>query len=158
MYFSFSHACYMLQPWFHRPNNIWRREQIMKLLIMQFSTQSCYFLLDPNILFSTLSSKVKVKLSLCLTKHYGMKTYWGSGCITPRIHWPRRKVELNGLVHAPAALFQEKEPLYPSDTRLGVPQTSPYNLSYIRICEVHSFKFIFCMFRTLLGDRLHFNL
>jgi hypothetical protein len=23
--------------------------------------------------------KVKVKLSLCLTKHHAMKTYWGSG-------------------------------------------------------------------------------
>jgi hypothetical protein len=29
--------------------------------------------------------KVKVKLSLCLTKHYAMKTYWGSGGIAPRI-------------------------------------------------------------------------
>jgi hypothetical protein len=29
--------------------------------------------------------KVKVKLSLCLTKHHAMKTYWGSGGITPRI-------------------------------------------------------------------------
>jgi hypothetical protein len=25
--------------------------------------------------------KVKVKLSLCLTKHHAMKTYWGSGGI-----------------------------------------------------------------------------
>jgi hypothetical protein len=29
--------------------------------------------------------KVKVKLSLCLTKHHSMKTYWGSGSIAPRI-------------------------------------------------------------------------
>jgi hypothetical protein len=29
--------------------------------------------------------KVKVKLSLCLTKHHAMKAYWGSGCIAPRI-------------------------------------------------------------------------
>jgi hypothetical protein len=28
--------------------------------------------------------KVIVKLSLCLTKHYAMKTYGGSGCIGPR--------------------------------------------------------------------------
>jgi hypothetical protein len=27
--------------------------------------------------------KAKVKLSLCLTKHHAMKTYWGSGDITP---------------------------------------------------------------------------
>jgi hypothetical protein len=29
--------------------------------------------------------KVKVKLSLCLTKHHVMKAYWGSGGIAPRI-------------------------------------------------------------------------
>jgi hypothetical protein len=27
----------------------------------------------------------KVKLSLCLTKHHAMKTYWGSGGIAPLI-------------------------------------------------------------------------
>jgi len=27
----------------------------------------------------------KVKLSLCLTKHHAMKTYWGSGDIAPGI-------------------------------------------------------------------------
>jgi hypothetical protein len=29
--------------------------------------------------------KVQAKLSLCLTKHHAMKTYWGSGGIAPRI-------------------------------------------------------------------------
>jgi hypothetical protein len=29
--------------------------------------------------------KVKVKLSPCLTKYHGVKTYWGSVSITPRI-------------------------------------------------------------------------
>jgi hypothetical protein len=29
--------------------------------------------------------KVKVKLSLCLTKHHAMKTYWGSGDIALHI-------------------------------------------------------------------------
>jgi hypothetical protein len=29
--------------------------------------------------------KVKVKLSLCLTKHHAMKTHWGSGGIAQRI-------------------------------------------------------------------------
>jgi hypothetical protein len=28
--------------------------------------------------------KVKVKLSLWLTKHHAMKAYWGSGGIAPR--------------------------------------------------------------------------
>jgi hypothetical protein len=30
--------------------------------------------------------KVKVKLSLCLTKHHAMKTYWGSRGIAPVIY------------------------------------------------------------------------
>jgi len=30
-------------------------------------------------------SNVKVKLSLCLTKHHAMMTYWGSGGTDPRI-------------------------------------------------------------------------
>jgi hypothetical protein len=29
--------------------------------------------------------KVKVKLSLCLTKHHAIKAYWGSGGTAPRI-------------------------------------------------------------------------
>jgi len=28
---------------------------------------------------------LKVKFSLCLTKHHAMKAYWGSGGIAPRI-------------------------------------------------------------------------
>jgi len=31
------------------------------------------------------NKKVKVKLSLCLTKHHAMKTYWGRAGIAPRI-------------------------------------------------------------------------
>jgi hypothetical protein len=34
--------------------------------------------------FVTLKGK-KVKLSLCLTKHHTMKTYWGSGGTVPLI-------------------------------------------------------------------------
>jgi hypothetical protein len=29
--------------------------------------------------------KLKVKLSMCLTKHHAMKAYWESGGIAPRI-------------------------------------------------------------------------
>jgi len=32
-----------------------------------------------------LCSEVKVKLSLGLTKHHAMETYWGNGGIAPRI-------------------------------------------------------------------------
>jgi len=28
---------------------------------------------------------VKAKLSLCLTKHHAIRTYWGSGGIAPRV-------------------------------------------------------------------------
>jgi len=34
---------------------------------------------------ATKTVKVKVKLSLCLTKHHIMKAYWGSGGIAPHI-------------------------------------------------------------------------
>jgi hypothetical protein len=36
-------------------------------------------------LFYTYEVNVKVKLSLCLTKHHTMKAYWGSGGIAPCI-------------------------------------------------------------------------
>jgi hypothetical protein len=35
--------------------------------------------------FNTEKLNVKVKLSLCLTKHHVMKMYWWSGDIVPRI-------------------------------------------------------------------------
>jgi hypothetical protein len=46
-------------------------------------------ILHPTLLYSSheedMSVKVKVKLSLCLTKHQAMKAYWESGGIAPRI-------------------------------------------------------------------------
>jgi hypothetical protein len=30
--------------------------------------------------------KVKIKLSMCLTKHHAMKAYWESGGVAPNIH------------------------------------------------------------------------
>jgi hypothetical protein len=38
-----------------------------------------------NILQHISLVKKKVKLSLCLTKHHAMKTYWGSGGTAPLI-------------------------------------------------------------------------
>jgi hypothetical protein len=61
----------------------------------------------------------KVKLSQCLTKHYAMKTYWGSGGIAPLI----LDLEVSDQLHAPAALPQGKSPWYPLDRRLGGPQS-----------------------------------
>jgi hypothetical protein len=40
---------------------------------------------DITVLLGIIKVNVKVKLSLCLTKHHAMKTYWGSGGIAPRI-------------------------------------------------------------------------
>jgi hypothetical protein len=40
--------------------------------------------LPKNVFFKYIT-KVKVKFSLCLTKHYSMKTCWESGGVTPRI-------------------------------------------------------------------------
>jgi len=40
---------------------------------------------DPDLLFPLIKGKVKVKLSLCLTKHHTVKTYWVSGCTAPCI-------------------------------------------------------------------------
>jgi hypothetical protein len=54
--------------------------------------------------------KVKVKLSLCLTKHHAMKAYWGSGGIVPRI-LDLGTTWMSGQLHAPAALPPGKEPL-----------------------------------------------
>jgi hypothetical protein len=39
----------------------------------------------PFSLLRPPDTKVKVKLSLCLTKHHAVKTYWGSGGISPCI-------------------------------------------------------------------------
>jgi hypothetical protein len=62
----FPHSCYMPcpshPPWLDHSNYIWRRVQVMKLLIMQFSPTSCHLsLFGPNTV-STLSSNT---LNLC---------------------------------------------------------------------------------------------
>jgi hypothetical protein len=62
-------------------------------------------------------------LSLCLTKHYAMKTYWGSGGIVPRIlnfgtKWT------GGVSFTPRPLYPQVEsPWYPLNRRLGGPQS-----------------------------------
>jgi hypothetical protein len=60
--FLFSHACYMPCPsHLHHSNYTWRRVQVMKLLIMQFSPTSCHFIplrtnYSPQHLFSNTLS------------------------------------------------------------------------------------------------------
>jgi hypothetical protein len=64
------HSCYMLcpfyPPWLDHSNYTWRRVQVMKPVIMQFSPTSCHFIrLGSNIFISTLFSNT---LSLCKGK------------------------------------------------------------------------------------------
>jgi hypothetical protein len=61
----------------------------------------------------------KVKLSLCLTKHYAMKTYWGSGSIAPHIlNLGIRWRWVINLMPQPLYL-RGKNPQYSLDKRLG---------------------------------------
>jgi len=48
-----------------------------------------FILLEIHVLneFRRFITKVKIKLSLCLTKNDVMETYWGNGGIVPRIHY-----------------------------------------------------------------------
>jgi hypothetical protein len=67
--------------------------------------------------------KVKVKLSLYLTKHHAMKTYWGSGGIAQ--HLLDFSIRWRWVVSfTPWPLYpQGKSPWYPLDRRLGGPQS-----------------------------------
>jgi hypothetical protein len=54
-------------------------------------------------LYNKKCINIKVKLSLRLTKHHAMKTYWGSGSIAPRIldPGPREVLHIyNKIMHA----------------------------------------------------------
>jgi hypothetical protein len=67
--------------------------------------------------------KVKVKLSLCWTKHHTMKAYWGSGDIAPRIlDLAARSIWV--VSFTPRPLYpQEKSPWNPLERRLDGPQS-----------------------------------
>jgi hypothetical protein len=78
-----------------------------------------HYRVHKSTLLVPILSKLKVKLSLCLTKHHAMKTYWGSRGIAPGIldlgtRW-RWVVSF-----APWPLYpQGKSPSYTLDRRLG---------------------------------------
>jgi hypothetical protein len=67
--------------------------------------------------FSFLHVDVKVKLSLCFTKHHAMKTYWGSGGIAPCI--PNLGARWRWVI---SFTSRPLHPWYPLDRRLGGPQ------------------------------------
>jgi len=61
---------------------------------------------------------VKVKMSLCLTKHHVMKKYWGSGRIAPCILFLGTRWRWVVKLHAPAVSPQRKSPTFPLHRRL----------------------------------------
>jgi hypothetical protein len=74
--FYLAHLCYMPrsshQPWFHDPNSVWWRVQVINLFIMQFSAASHHFLslrskYCPGILFSNT-------LNLCSSRSVRTKS------------------------------------------------------------------------------------
>jgi hypothetical protein len=62
---------------------------------------------------SGLKFIVKLKLSLCLTKHHAMKSYSSTHSLTSALDG------VSGQLHAPTALPPGKEPPAPSGWRLG---------------------------------------
>jgi hypothetical protein len=67
---------------------------VMELDIRGLQSVPIFSKLNPNSFIATSFlktaqrvnyMKVKVKLSLCFTKHHARKTYWGSGSIAPCI-------------------------------------------------------------------------
>jgi hypothetical protein len=77
---------------------------------------------DKRAVMQCTKVKVKLKLSLCLTKHHTVKTYWGSGGIARRIlHFGTRLRWVVSFTPRPLYL-QRKSPWYPLDRRLGGPQ------------------------------------
>jgi hypothetical protein len=71
----------------------------------------------------TVMNEVKVKSSLCLTKHHAMKAYWGSGGIAPLIlHLGTRGRWV--VSFTPLPLHPRRKNLrYPLHRRVGGPQS-----------------------------------
>jgi len=70
-----------------------------------------YTCMHTTTIHHTYLDKVKAKLSLCLTKHHAMKTYWGSVDIAPCILWLRYWMEMSGQLPTPVTLPPGKQPL-----------------------------------------------
>jgi hypothetical protein len=114
----------------HNSNNTVKKTYPASLFCWNFSgilkTYPCLTSLQwwhKRMLYLMKIAKVKVKLSLCLTKHHAMKTYWGSGSIAPRIldlctRW-RWVVSFTHRSLYP----QGKSPWYPLNKKLVGPQS-----------------------------------
>jgi len=55
----------------------------MSVNLSLLSQQRQMNILHNGVASSTMSNRNE--FSLCLTRHYAIKTYWGSGSISPRI-------------------------------------------------------------------------
>jgi hypothetical protein len=102
-------TCPSHPPWFHHPNNIWSRVQVLKLLVMQISPASCHFLSlrsnyfpqHPILKWSTLYQCSSLRVRVWRGRHYS-EHY-------PTIFWQywrtqRRRAEL-ALLSAEAATW-----------------------------------------------------
>jgi hypothetical protein len=82
----------MIETHFKMPRKKRKHEMFLQLQQMKFEMQ---FMNDSRRFdyiahrLQFQSGVIKVKLSLCLTKHHAMKAYWGSGGIAPLILLPR---------------------------------------------------------------------
>jgi len=86
------------------------------------SSSSLLSIFPPIVIFSvnrTVIAMVKVKLSLCLTKHHTMKTYWGGG-VNSSTHSLTPPLGGGVVSFTPRPLYpQRKSSWYPLDRRLG---------------------------------------
>jgi hypothetical protein len=97
---------------------VWKTENAYKILFIKHHWKRSLW-----ISRCRWEVKVKVNLSLCLTKHHTMMTYWGNGgvalCILDlgtRWRWV--------VSFTPQLLYpQGKSPWYPLDRRLDGPQS-----------------------------------
>jgi hypothetical protein len=60
---------------------------------------------------------------LSFIEHHAMKAYWGSRITAPRILSPQHYMEVSGQIQALAVYAQGQSPWYPTDRRLGWPQS-----------------------------------
>jgi hypothetical protein len=70
----------------NRIMKLWNYKEIWPLNLIRSITHRFQYLYWQ---YWRIKGKVKVKLSLCLTKHHAMKAYWESGGIAPLILWPQ---------------------------------------------------------------------
>jgi len=75
-----------------------------------------------NVVMKSKQPSLKIKLSLCLTKHHATKTHCGSRSIAPRTFSIGTRLR-RMISFMPRLLYPRRmSPWYPLDRRLGEPQ------------------------------------